>query len=184
MNTLQDIRFAIRLLAKDRWFTAAATLALALGIGMNATVFTLVNSFLFRSLPFADPDRVMYIGERDAPAGAPSTYTVRPGTWKPASVQASVGTERLLTANLTASLLETVAEPRDLEEHRVLVAIDEQLGHLQPVPRRLPLRPQRVARPAEERREPRRLRALERLVVHEPDHQHFTRSVVLNHSWY
>jgi putative ABC transport system permease protein len=41
MNVLHDIRFAIRLLARDRWFTAAATTALALGIGMNATVFTL-----------------------------------------------------------------------------------------------------------------------------------------------
>jgi hypothetical protein len=47
-----DLRFAARLLAKDRWFTFAATMALALGIGMNATVFTLVNAFLFRSLPF------------------------------------------------------------------------------------------------------------------------------------
>jgi len=69
MNLLQDIRFGLRLLAKDRWFTAAATTALALGIGMNATVFTLVNSFLFRSLPFDDPDRVMYVGERDTVTG-------------------------------------------------------------------------------------------------------------------
>jgi putative ABC transport system permease protein len=69
MNVLHDIRFGVRLLAKDRWFTAAATTALALGIGMNATVFTLVNSFLFRSLPFEDPDRVMYVGERDTMTG-------------------------------------------------------------------------------------------------------------------
>ena len=69
MNVLHDIRFAVRLLAKERWFTAAATTALALGIGMNATVFTLVNSFLFRSLPFEDPDRVMYVGERDTVTG-------------------------------------------------------------------------------------------------------------------
>src|SRR5437899_5043460 len=69
MNALHDIRFAIRLLVKDRWFTAAATLALALGIGMNATVFTLVNSFLFRSLPFEEADRVMYVGERDIVTG-------------------------------------------------------------------------------------------------------------------
>ena len=61
---LQDLRFAIRLLTKDRWFTAAAAIALALGIGMNAAVFTIVNSLLLRSLPFADPDRVMYVGER------------------------------------------------------------------------------------------------------------------------
>jgi putative ABC transport system permease protein len=69
VNVLHDIRFAVRLLAKERWFTAAATTALALGIGMNTTVFTLVNSFLFRTLPFAHPDRVMYVGERDVVTG-------------------------------------------------------------------------------------------------------------------
>jgi predicted permease len=66
-----DIRFAFRLLAKERGFTIAATLALALGIGMNAMVFTLVNALLLRNLPFDDPDRVMYIGERDTVTGRP-----------------------------------------------------------------------------------------------------------------
>jgi len=69
MSLLHDVRFAGRLLLKERWFTAAATIAIAFGIGMNATVFTLVNSFLFRSLPFQDADRVMYLGERDTVTG-------------------------------------------------------------------------------------------------------------------
>jgi putative ABC transport system permease protein len=69
MSVLQDIRFAIRLLNKDRWFTAVATLALAIGIGMNTTVFTLVNALLIRGLPFVDPDRLMYVGERDVVRG-------------------------------------------------------------------------------------------------------------------
>ena len=69
MNLLDDLRFGIRLLAKDRWFTAAAIIALALGIGMNATVFTLVNSFLFQNLPYEDPHRLMYVGERDTVTG-------------------------------------------------------------------------------------------------------------------
>jgi putative ABC transport system permease protein len=69
MNLLHDIRFAACLLAKERWFTVAVTTVLAFGIGMNATVFTLVNSFLFRSLPFQDADRVMYVGERDTVTG-------------------------------------------------------------------------------------------------------------------
>ena len=58
MTMSQDVRFAVRLLTKQRGFTFAATLALALGIGMNATVFTLVNSFLFGSLPYQDSDRL------------------------------------------------------------------------------------------------------------------------------
>src|SRR5687767_7115190 len=51
---LQDLRFAVRLLVKERWFSAVAILALALGIGVNATVFTLVNAVLIRGLPFKD----------------------------------------------------------------------------------------------------------------------------------
>jgi putative ABC transport system permease protein len=66
MSFLQDLRFAIRLLVKDRWFTFVAVLALALGIGVNATVFTFVNAVLIRGLPFDDPDRIMSIGVRDA----------------------------------------------------------------------------------------------------------------------
>ena len=66
MNLWQDIRFAVRLLVKDRWFTAVAIIALALGIGVNATVFTFVNAVLIRGLPINDPDRVMVVGTRDA----------------------------------------------------------------------------------------------------------------------
>jgi putative ABC transport system permease protein len=51
---LQDFRFALRLLVKERWFSAVAIVALALGIGLNATVFTLVNAVLIRGLPFKD----------------------------------------------------------------------------------------------------------------------------------
>ena len=66
MSWLQDLRFAFRLLVKDRWFTGVAVIALALGIGVNATVFTFVNAVLIRGLPFDDPDRIMAVGTRDA----------------------------------------------------------------------------------------------------------------------
>src|ERR1051326_7891092 len=66
MTLLQDVRFAIRLLIKDRWFTLVAAIALALGIGANATVFTFVNAVLLRSLAIADPDRVVQINAIDA----------------------------------------------------------------------------------------------------------------------
>jgi putative ABC transport system permease protein len=66
MSLLQDLRFAVRLLVKDRWFTAVAIVALALGIGVNSTVFTFVNAVLIRGLPFDNPDRIMSLGARDA----------------------------------------------------------------------------------------------------------------------
>src|SRR5438445_12692644 len=63
---LQDLRFAFRRLFKDRWFTLAAIVALALGIGANSAVFTLVNAVLLRGLPFDRPDRIMWLDMRDA----------------------------------------------------------------------------------------------------------------------
>jgi|RhiMetdeSRZDD1v2_1073273.scaffolds.fasta_scaffold16292_4 putative ABC transport system permease protein len=66
MNLWQDLRYAIRLLIKDKWFTLVAATALALGIGVNNTVFTFVNAVLIRGLPFDDPDRIMSLGTRDA----------------------------------------------------------------------------------------------------------------------
>ncbi len=65
MGFWEDLRFAARLLVKDRWFTLVATLALALGIGVNTTVFTFVNAVLIRGLPIDEPDRVMALGSFD-----------------------------------------------------------------------------------------------------------------------
>jgi putative ABC transport system permease protein len=63
-DTAQDLRFAIRLLLKDRRFTLPAVLALALGIGMNGTMFTIVNAMI-RGLPVDRPERIMSIHARD-----------------------------------------------------------------------------------------------------------------------
>jgi putative ABC transport system permease protein len=66
---LQDLRFAVRRLFKDRWFTLAAIVALALGIGANSAVFTFVNAVLLRGLPFDQPDRIMWIDTQDVRGG-------------------------------------------------------------------------------------------------------------------
>jgi putative ABC transport system permease protein len=64
MSLLHDLRFAVRLIAKERWFTAVAVAALALGIGVNATVFTLVNAVLIRGLPFKDSGQLYMLGPK------------------------------------------------------------------------------------------------------------------------
>jgi predicted permease len=66
MTLYQDLRFAARLLVKDRWFTLVAAVALALGIAVNSTVFTLVNAVLLRGLPFDDSDAIVAIGMNDS----------------------------------------------------------------------------------------------------------------------
>ena len=55
---VQDVRFACRLLAKERWFAATAIAALALGIGANTAGFAIVNGAFFRGLPFEEADRL------------------------------------------------------------------------------------------------------------------------------
>ncbi|MEP6914193.1 MAG: ABC transporter permease, partial [Acidobacteriota bacterium] len=59
-----DLKFAVRMLLKDRWFTFVAVLALGLGIGVNSTVFTFVNAVLLRGLPFQNAHEIMHLNSR------------------------------------------------------------------------------------------------------------------------
>src|SRR6185503_10520078 len=60
-STLQDLRYAFRSLVKHRNFTVAALLTLALGIGINTSIFTLLYSLAFRQLPVRNPDSVVNV---------------------------------------------------------------------------------------------------------------------------
>ena len=59
----QDVRFGVRMLAKNRGFTAAAVLALALGVGATTAVFTLLDRVVLRPLPYPDPGRLTMVWE-------------------------------------------------------------------------------------------------------------------------
>ncbi len=62
---LQDIRYALRSLWRSKGFTSVAILCLGFGIGLNATIFSVIDGVLLKPYPYTDPDRILVVGEQN-----------------------------------------------------------------------------------------------------------------------
>ena len=71
---VRDIRYALRALWRARWVSLAAVATLALGIGANTALFSVVDAVLLRSLPFQEPDRLVMLGQRDPHRAGTNSY--------------------------------------------------------------------------------------------------------------
>jgi predicted permease len=86
---LRDLRFALHLIAKERWYSAVAIVALALGIGVNATVFTLVNAILIRGLPYKDSAQLYMLASQRQDASRNSVSIADFQDWRTESTSFS-----------------------------------------------------------------------------------------------
>jgi putative ABC transport system permease protein len=103
MDLVADLRYAVRVLRKTPVFTVAAMGTLALGIGANTTIFSLVQTVLIRPLPYQSPDQVVMVWEERTAAGFPRN-TPAPGNYRDWRDMNRSFTDMAATASAGASL--------------------------------------------------------------------------------
>lgn len=124
-SVLQDVRFALRTLRKSKGYAAVAVITIALGIGANSAIFSVVNAVLLRPLPYPAPDRLVMLWTQ-FPAGGDPVFAVSPaeyldyrdqsrefqemgafGTWI-ATLTGGGAAERVVVAGTSATLLDVL----------------------------------------------------------------------------
>ena len=100
---MNDLRFAFRQLLKNPGFTAVAVLTLALGIGANTAIFSVVNAVLLRPPPFKEPDRLVFVSEKSKDMDNMSVAYPNFLDWQQRSTTPSPASRRSASSNGTSS---------------------------------------------------------------------------------
>ena len=126
-TTLQDLRFALRLMRRSPGFSAVVLLTLAIGIGANTVMFSIVNTLLLRPLPYREPDRLVSVqtvdgtGRRPYATAPPDFYTYRKETRTleqleayytgPYNLTGGLDPERLPTLTVSSGFFDALGTP-------------------------------------------------------------------------
>src|SRR5256884_3995202 len=123
---MSDLRYALRQLAKSPGFTAVAVLTLALGIGANAAMFSIIYALFYRPLPFSEPDRLALIVKHFSPSDRGQLYVDPPNLvdW---TADTSVFQRVALIAGAAVNLSST-EQPERVGGNQVSVGTLELLG--------------------------------------------------------
>ena len=122
-----DLRATLRTIRATPGFTAVVVLTLALGIGANAAIFSVVDATLLRPLPYAEPERLVYFGDREVGTTGEASSTSYPELveWIERTGGMFTGVGAYFTSELTLS---GDGEPEMLEGARVSAALPSLLG--------------------------------------------------------
>jgi putative ABC transport system permease protein len=131
-SAVQDLKFAIRSLSKRPGFTAVAVLTLMLAIGVNTTIFSVVNAVLLRALPFQDPEQLVAVQKSASDEGLPGIAAYQYLSWREKQTSlADLGAYTDNNFNLTGR-----GEPERISCAQVTASVFTTLG-VQPVKGRL-----------------------------------------------
>jgi predicted permease len=145
---IQDLRFGLRMLIKHKGFTAVAVLTLALGIGANTAIFSVMNALMLRSLPVKDPGELVLLSSvdrkgphyslsyplykrlRDSGSGFSGLFAATI-VWRRPVIASGTEAEFIRAQGVTGNFFSVLGVPAVLG--RTLVAEDDQAGNPQPV---------------------------------------------------
>ena len=123
---LKDLRYGWRMMRRNMGFTVVAVISLALGIGANSAIFSLVNAVLLRPLPFVEPDRLVMVWEDATFAGFPRN-TPAPANYSDWKAQNHVFDD-MAALTIDSFNLTGGNEPEKVEAHRFTANLFQMLG--------------------------------------------------------